>query len=374
MRTLHLVSFDVPYPPDYGGIVAVLDLIKLLRQKGIKIILHVFVYNNKTIHSDLEDLCLKIYTYPRSTGFLQNFSTLPYIVKSRKHPELLTNLSKDSYPVLFEGVHTCYCLAELYKMKQNIFVRAHNVEWRYYHYLSKHESSIWRKLYFLVESYKLKKFEQNIFQFCRMIFCFTENDAKFFKAIYSNVWVYNPAFALLKSESQVGQGTGVLFHGNLSVNDASESVKLIVLALANTPEIKITIAGKNPNKELIDFLKKFDQVTLIINPSDLELLKLIRNAHVNVCYTMNSEGFKMRLLPLLQFGKFILCNDNFCTDDGLAPTLCIENDLQKWPNIIQLLLKKEYSETDLKIRQQIISKFNHHNNPDSMIMTIFKLD
>lgn len=47
MRTLHLVSFDVPYPPDYGGIVAVLDLIKLLRQKGIKIILHVFVYNDQ---------------------------------------------------------------------------------------------------------------------------------------------------------------------------------------------------------------------------------------------------------------------------------------------------------------------------------------
>lgn len=53
----------------------------------------------------------------------------------------------------------------------------------------------------------------------------------------------------------------------------------------------------------------------------------------------------MRLLPLLQFGKFILCNDNFCTDHGLAPTLSIENDLQKWQTVIQLLLKKNMKQT-----------------------------
>ena len=33
--TLHLVSFDVPYPPDYGGVIDVYNKIKTLYQVGV---------------------------------------------------------------------------------------------------------------------------------------------------------------------------------------------------------------------------------------------------------------------------------------------------------------------------------------------------
>ncbi|MCX6283192.1 MAG: mannosyltransferase, partial [Bacteroidetes bacterium] len=39
---LHIVSFDIPYPPDYGGVIDVYYKIKTLSEAGVKIHLHCF--------------------------------------------------------------------------------------------------------------------------------------------------------------------------------------------------------------------------------------------------------------------------------------------------------------------------------------------
>ncbi|MGB4283887.1 MAG: hypothetical protein WBJ48_04150, partial [Bacteroidales bacterium] len=41
-KTLHLISFDMPYPPNYGGIIDVFYKIRALHRVGVNIILHVF--------------------------------------------------------------------------------------------------------------------------------------------------------------------------------------------------------------------------------------------------------------------------------------------------------------------------------------------
>ena len=43
-KHLHIVSFDVPYPPDYGGAIDVYYKLKALHEEGIKIYLHCFEY------------------------------------------------------------------------------------------------------------------------------------------------------------------------------------------------------------------------------------------------------------------------------------------------------------------------------------------
>ena len=42
-RQLHIVAFDIPYPPNYGGVIDVWYKLKALHAKGIKIILHCFL-------------------------------------------------------------------------------------------------------------------------------------------------------------------------------------------------------------------------------------------------------------------------------------------------------------------------------------------
>ena len=55
-KHLHIISFDIPYPPDYGGVVDVFYKIKALSLLGIKIHLHCFEYGRKHA-AVLNELC-----------------------------------------------------------------------------------------------------------------------------------------------------------------------------------------------------------------------------------------------------------------------------------------------------------------------------
>lgn len=106
-KYLNIIAFNIPWPANYGGIIDVYYKIKALHQCGVKIILHCFEYERA--HSpELEAICEKVFYYKRHTGLRTNITLLPYNVYSRKHPELIANLLKNDYPILFEGLHCCY--------------------------------------------------------------------------------------------------------------------------------------------------------------------------------------------------------------------------------------------------------------------------
>mgnify|MGYP001008265998 FL=1 len=58
-RRLHIVSFDVPYPADYGGVIDVYYKIKALADRGVSIILHCYQYGRPE-QQELEKLCEKV--------------------------------------------------------------------------------------------------------------------------------------------------------------------------------------------------------------------------------------------------------------------------------------------------------------------------
>ena len=79
---IHIISFDVPLPANYGGVIDVFYKIKALHKAGIKIKLHCFYYGREK-NVELEKYCENVYYYPRKTSFFTHLSISPYIVKSR---------------------------------------------------------------------------------------------------------------------------------------------------------------------------------------------------------------------------------------------------------------------------------------------------
>ena len=55
-KYLNIVSLNVPYPPNYGGVIDIYYKIKALKAVGVKIILHCFLYNRPEA-KELEELC-----------------------------------------------------------------------------------------------------------------------------------------------------------------------------------------------------------------------------------------------------------------------------------------------------------------------------
>ena len=72
-KHLHIVSFNVPYPPDYGGIMDVFYKLKALHAEGVKVKLHCFEYGRGP-SSELNYYAEEVFYYPRknSKSFLFN--------------------------------------------------------------------------------------------------------------------------------------------------------------------------------------------------------------------------------------------------------------------------------------------------------------
>ena len=87
MKHLHIVSFDIPFPADYGGVIDVFYKIKALHELGVVITLHCFEYGERQPQKELENYCKNVFYYKRTRSILDLLSSQPFIVKSRENKE-----------------------------------------------------------------------------------------------------------------------------------------------------------------------------------------------------------------------------------------------------------------------------------------------
>ena len=143
-KELHIVSFNIPYPANYGGVIDVYHKLVALNELGVKIHLHCFKYGRKESEI-LEKYCQKVYYYDRKMTWKNLFSIDPFITKSRESETLIDRLSKTSFPILLEGLHCTKILHRRELKNHKIFVRTHNVETDYYKLLAKNEANFFKK-------------------------------------------------------------------------------------------------------------------------------------------------------------------------------------------------------------------------------------
>ena len=129
---IHIIAFDLPYPPDYGGATDIYHKIRSLYDLGVKITLHVFLYKGKMPAPALEALTEKTHYYYRRRFVNPFWGSKPYVVTTRNSENLMRKLLLDDYPILFEGLHTTAYLGRPELKDRIMVVRAHNVEHNYY--------------------------------------------------------------------------------------------------------------------------------------------------------------------------------------------------------------------------------------------------
>ena len=364
MATIHLISFDIPLPADYGGVVDVLYKIKSLHQIGVKIILHCFEYNGKKQNRLLETYCEKVNYYPRKKSWTNLFSTIPFIVNTRKNESLINELCKDNFPILFEGIHCCYYLTDpriQYRIK---VVRAHNIEHQYYGCLAFNEPTFLKKIFFYIESIKLRWYEKTLHQ-ADAILAISESDQSYFVAHYANVYLINAFHLNNEVTSLTGQGNYCLYHGNLSVNENSDAIKYLVELVFKDMHTRLVVAGKNPSKELISFCKQFPNIELIANPDDETLFEIIQSAQINIIYSFQSAGMKLKLLNVLFQGRFCVANRISLSNADLKPLVIQAETAIDFKNQIKTLMTQFFTEDEIMLRRDLLK--NGYNNIDNAL-------
>jgi hypothetical protein len=363
---IHIVSFDIPYPANYGGVIDVFFKAKFLAEKGIKVHLHCFEYGRKP-HKALSKIFHKVHFYERDISKKLVFKSIPYIVSSRVSEKLVENLLQDDFPILMEGLHTTSLLSDDRLKNRKRYVRAHNVEHEYYQHLAKVETDLFKRYYYSNEATKLKRYEK-VLQKADLIFAISENDKAYFKKHYDNV-ILIPAFHPFKViTSKLGKGEYVLYHGNLSVAENINAVNFLLENVFNELSIPFIVAGLNPSKQLKNLIGKMNHVQLVANPDDNHLQDLIENAHINVSITAQKTGLKLKLLNNLYNGRFCLVNDKMLSGSRLDELCIIANNEATLKRKIKSLFKKDFTEGAILEREKILgSMYNNGENVDRII-------
>ena len=362
----------MPYPADYGGAIEQFYKIVWLHRLGVKIHLHCFT-KSRLQAEELNQYCESVHYYPRKTG-LKGFSIFnPYIIFSRSDPALLANLQKDNHPVLFEGVHTTWLLQTNLLKGRGIFVRLHNTEYKYYKQLAKHESKIFNRLYFLYESFLLKKYERRLAKKYTLLALSQTDKEIFVKEFKAKDIHFIPAFVGWEEvTSQNGKGCYCLYHGNLSINENEEAVTWLLQNVFNNIEVPLVIAGKSPSQKLEALAHSHEYTCLVANPIQKEMQDIIAKAQVNVLPSFNNTGVKLKLLNSLYSGRHCVVNKEGVDGSGLESVCTVANGAKEFKEQISRLYEKPFDEEEAAKRKALLAGLNNNKlNAEKIVALIF---
>lgn len=369
---LHIVSFSIPFPANYGGVIDVFYKLKALHKAGIKIHLHCYQYDRPET-PELNLYCESVNYYPRKTGIASQFSLKPYIVESRQSDELLKNLVSNNYPILFEGLHSCYYLNHKSLQARTLIYRESNIEHDYYFNLFKSEKNPGRKAFFLLESMKLQQY-QNQLKFATKMLVVSQTDRDYLaKQFPQKEVVYLPSFhGNSEVNSQPGKGDYVLYHGNLSVGENALAAEYLVKEVFNTIQVPLKIAGLNPSESLKNLVAGFKNIELIPNPPQAEMEALIKNAQINILVTFQATGLKLKLLNTLYNGRWMLVNREMLAGTGLESLCEIAADTAEMKKKVIELFNSEFDHSQLLARSELLQKrFSDEANAGKLIKEVW---
>jgi hypothetical protein len=367
---LHIITLNIPYPPDYGGMIDTFYRIRTLSDLGIRIHLHCFDYGRKH-PEELASLCETTNYYQRETNILRQFSTVPYIVSSRKSKRLLNNLIRDDYPILFDALHTTYYINHPSLSGRKKFIRLHNIEHNYYHTLSDNEQNPLKKIYFQFESVKLKRYEKVLGK-ADYIFPISESDQEYFNRKYHNSVYLPPFHPFFEIRILPGIGEYIIYHGDLSVNENIAVIDSLITNVFSKIPYQCIIAGKDPPEFIISHASRFSNITVIPNPDDDQMTRLVINAQVNLLPALAGNGFKVKLLMALYPGRHCLIN-SVVGENSFIKSLChVANTFEEMVNKIHLLMKEPFTEKMILERYKVLSEnFDVRNNASKLINLLF---
>ena len=369
---LHIIAFDIPYPPTYGGVIDVFYQIKALSEAGVMIHLHAFDYGKGQRLKELEKLCFQINYYKRTTGFYSAIGLKPYITVSRRSELLIKELVKDNYPILFEGLHTCYYINDNRLAERLKLVRTPNIEHRYYANLALAERNIFKKIYYSIAFLKLWYYQQ-VLRFADIILPVSDTDATYFQKNFPSHKVHTlPCFhANQWKTAERGDVNYVLFHGNLEVAENERAAIYLMKKVMNDIDYPFIIAGKTPSKRLLRIAGNYPNVTVKASPDENTMADLISKAQINLLITFQATGLKLKLLNALYNGSFVVVNDKILHGTGLDELCFIANTAPEMKEKIQLLINTEYQPTETNRKINFLNeKYDNTKNAINLVKMI----
>ena len=353
-KYLHIIAFNVPYPPNYGGVIDVYYKLPALHRLGVKIILHSFVYDRPPAF-ELEAFCLETHYYKRRRGLMANLGLLPYNVRGRKSEALMNRLLRDGHPILFEGLHSCYYLADKRLAGRLKLYREGNIEHDYYRQLADSCSRPLTRLFLRLEAWRFRLYERTIAS-ADCLLAISQADADALRQRFPGRRVaFVPAFhAADRVTSEPGRSGFILYHGKLSVFENERAALFLVERVFAHLDCPCVIAGMDPSERLRSAVARHPRLTLEANPSAERMNYLTRQAQAHLLVTFQGTGLKLKLLNSLFSGRHVIANRLMLSGSGLDSLCCVADTPEEMIGACRRLLLEPFTAADVARRRSFL--------------------
>ena len=371
-KYLNIISLNIPWPANYGGVLDIYYKMKALHECGVKIILHCFEYERPRT-SELEKICHEVHYYKRRTGLLPNLTYLPYNVYGRKDKNLIKNLLKNDYPILFEGLHSCYYLSDKRLRNRFKIFRECNIEHDYYNALSHSTDNIINKSFFKLEGLRFRLFQKNV-KWADLIISVSTTDADYLRKVFPEKKVeFIPCFhANEKITTLTGKSNYILYHGKLSVPENEKAVLFLIKNVFCKLKHKCIVAGMDPSDDIYKAASSYNNIEIIPNPEQNKMEELISKAQIHTLVTFQGTGLKLKLLNSLFSGRHTLVNSLMLAGSGLDSLCRIANTPEEMISECNRLMEIPVDEKTIAQREKLLfPAFSNKEQAKKLIKMIY---
>ncbi|WP_412851039.1 hypothetical protein ACL0VS_09240 [Chryseobacterium sp. PMSZPI] len=371
MKELHIISFNYPYPPSYGGIIDVYYKVKALSDLGIKIHLHCFVDRiPEKIDPEVQSITENVLFYKKKKNPFLYFSSTPFASVIRNSDALFDHLERIKAPILFEGLQTTKIIDQLQKKEHKLFLRLHNNEAEYYKGLSFSEKNLFKKIIYRLEALKYKGYQKKRLKEFKAVFCLSEKEYQETELYSKNAKLIHLFHGNHQVKTLSQKGDYFLFHGDLSTADNKKAAEETIKVFKNLPQYSLIIASDRASDDLKKKINTIENISLVPIENNKNLNRLFERAQANILLSYQNTGTKVKLFNALYNSRFVIINQNITDDPSLINLCLFASNTKKLRQHIIDVSEKDYNENE--IRKAILER-NYSDGPkaEAMVKIIF---
>lgn len=369
-KKLHIISFDNPFPPVYGGVIDVFYKIKALHELGIEIYLHCFVENVKANNSILEQYVKEVHYYKKhKKNILKLFSGFPFAAVSRYDAALISNIDKTEAPIFFEGLQTTFVLHKHQFKNRKFFLRLHNLETNYFSGLAKSETNWFKKILYKLESVKYRPYQKIISKF-NTVFTLSVFETHYVQEHFGNA-NYIPVFHGNETSPVLSEfGKYAFYHGDLRIADNKKAVVFLIKVFQKIPDYKLIIASSCGADFVKNQIKSDPNISYIAIENQKHLDQLLEEAHINVMFSFQQSGTKLKLINSLYKSRFCIINRNMVDDENIMKLCKMAENEADFINMVNHLKNQPY--LDFEKRKSVLKQILNDNDNAKKIIEIIE--
>lgn len=385
MRILQLCN-KAPFPPNDGSSIAIYNMAKGLEESNIE--LHIFSINTKKHFKADVDVkkgfpsnnnyhSVYLDTNPTILGaFFNLFSSKSYFVSrfynSKVRMELELRLKEFEFDIIqLEGVFMASYIPLIRKFsKAKIVLRAHNIEHLIWERFIK-KTRLWvQKTYFQIQTNRLLKFENLVFQSVDAIVPITNADADYIRKM-SRVPIHTAITGVdlkqyKKNNSEDFEPFSIFHFGSMDWIPNQEAVDWFLencwmKIISEIPNAKFVIAGRNiPNR-----FRQLSSDNMLILENVPQAADIYNKYNVMIVPVLSGSGLRIKIVEGMCFGKAII--STHIGAEGINAThekdIMLFDNSEDFANTVIHLLKNENQRIEMEKNALNFAKNNFEYLP-----------